>query len=201
MRIFYLGPEGTFTHQAALEYFQGRAQDLIPSANPKDVIEEVMNSGNSYGVVPIENSIHGEVIPTLDALVFGSEGVYVVGEISLPVSFGLYAKSDRMNIKQVISHPHALAQCRLYISRKGFEEKSANSTADACRIVSESTDTSIGAIASSKAAESYNLKPIDEKIEDFIGAETRFFIVASQIEKPIDEGRTLIAILPPSYGS
>lgn len=198
MNIYYLGPEGTFTHQAALTYFSDQVPiKYIDCSTVPSVFSHVKSSEKSFGVVPIENSVHGAVIPTLDSLVFDYEGVHVVGEVSIHVSFGIYCKNSNSDISEVISHPHALAQCRQYILGKGLLERNSNSTAGACKIVAKDASENIAAIASSYAADSFGLQVVGEQIEDNKGAVTRFLVLGHDFGSPLSNPRSFIAILPP----
>lgn len=198
-QIFFLGPAGTFTHDAARRYFNDRADaEFQPCATPQEVIRKLDKHQSDYGVVPIENSVHGEVIPTLDALLFEFSNVFVVGELSLPITFAFFSVSSSENPRIVISHPHALAQCKAFIERNALTEQSANSTADACRIVAESGDPAYGAIASISAGNQFGLKLLDKDIEDFKGAYTRFLVLSRQFHAPRGASKCMLAILPPS---
>ena len=199
MKIHYLGPEGTFTHEAASKFFSPIGQvELIASKSIPSILSEIESEDGALGVVPFENSVHGIVIPTLDSLIFDHEKIKIVGEVSIPVTFGAYCKiPDPKNIDTVISHPHALAQCRQFITDRGLLERTANSTADACKLIAEGNDTAIVAIASSAAAKKFGLHPLSENIEDYLGAVTRFFVLGLEYKIPKFNHRSLIALLPP----
>lgn len=198
-QIFYLGPSGTFTHDAARRYFDDKADaDFLPCATPQEVIRKVEEHQDDYGVVPIENSVHGEVITTLDALLFEFANVFIIGELSLPITFSFFSVSPSETPRIVLSHPHALAQCKKFIQRNALTEQGANSTADACRIVAERRDPSYGAIASPSAGGQFGLNAIERNIEDFKGAYTRFLMLSRRFNAPTGDCKCMLAILPPS---
>ena len=199
MNVFYLGPAGTFTHDAAQMYFTDAARRLFePCGTPTDVMHRLTVDGNAFGVVPIENSIYGEVIPTLDALCFEFADIFVVGEVSLPISFNWYANNADANPSTVISHPHALAQCKRFLSSRGLVEQTASSTAEACRIVSERDDTGLSAIASPTAGALFGLYALQTGVEDYLGAHTRFLVLGNHLAVPEGANRTMLALLPPN---
>ncbi len=198
-QILFLGPVGTFTHDAARAYFPEAAdKQFEPCATPQDVIRKVAELADVYGVVPIENSIQGEVIPTLDTLLFEFSNVFVIGEVSIPITFGFFSISSDAKPKIAISHPHGLAQCKRFIAQNSLTEQTANSTADACRIVAERRDSSFGAIASLSAGPRFGLELCASAIEDFQGAYTRFLILSPQFVAPTGASKNMLAVLPPS---
>lgn len=199
MKVYFLGPVGTFTHDAASMYFSNRADILLlPCSTPSEVLRKVQGDQGSHGVVPIENSVQGEVIPTLDALCFEFADVYVVGEVSLPVSFDWFGLAETSKPSTAISHPHGLAQCKRFIGSGGLQEQSASSTAEACRIVAERRDELLGAIASSGAGERFGLIALRRAVEDFPGAYTRFLVVGGALAPTSLADRTMLALVPPS---
>jgi len=115
LRIAYLGPEATFTHLAARQQF-GAAAEYVPAASIADVFREVEGGRADLGVVPVENSTEGMVAHTLDLLADSPLGI--CAEISLPVRHNLLARADTRlgDVKRVVAHPQALAQCRHWLT-------------------------------------------------------------------------------------
>lgn len=201
-RVFYLGPEGTFTHDAAKLFFEmSQGKVFLPCDTPPNVMQKMKASPSAYGVVPFENSIHGEVIQTLDALLFEFNEIYIVGEVSLPITFSLFGLTDRCKPEIVVSHPHALAQCKGFIREHKFIEQSCNSTADACRIVAERGSPDYAAIASATAGFMFKLAPIRTRIEDFHGAHTRFLVLSPTLELSTGATKSMVAFISPSSSS
>lgn len=183
-KISYLGPEGTFSQEALLKY-SGDLTDLtlIPLPTIIDVIKSVDRGDAEEGVVPIENSIEGSVNITQDILTFESEAK-IIRELTLPIKHNLIAKKGiKINkIKKVISHPHATAQCRMFLSANLPEAEiiAANSTAEAVKKLTE-LDPNTAAIGTKIAASLYDLDIIADDIEDSKANKTRFIIVGNYI--------------------
>jgi len=114
LTIAYLGPEATFTHQAAIRRF-GSSLRYAPQKTIADVFTEVSKNRADYGVVPVENSTEGVVTHTLD--MFVDSDLKVVSQIILPVQQCLMSNSPRTQIKKLFTHPQSLAQCRAWIQK------------------------------------------------------------------------------------
>ena len=191
-RVGYLGPETTFTHMAAAEFF-GHAPDFIPKGNITEVFEEVERKRIDFGVVPVENSVEGTVALTLDGLC--DYQIKVCGELYMPISHDLISKSGRIDkIRRILSHPHALAQCRLWLQRNlpAVPTEEVVSTAQAARWAA--VDESVAAIASPLAARTYNLYTVARRIEDFAGNTTRFLILGHECPRPSGNDKTSLLL-------
>src|ERR1700685_2426176 len=112
MTVAYLGPEATFTHQAAVQRF-GSSLRYAAQKTIADVFSEVAKSRADYGVVPVENSTAGVVTHTLD--MFVDSDLKIVAQIILPIQHCLVSNSKRSQIKKLYTHPQTLAQCRSWI--------------------------------------------------------------------------------------
>ncbi|MGB9711948.1 MAG: prephenate dehydratase [Dissulfurimicrobium sp.] len=192
LKIGFLGPEATFTHMAATRFF-GHAPLFIASDTITGVFEEVERERIDFGVVPVENSIEGTVALTLDG--FCEFKVKVCGEIYLPISHDLMNQSGRIDrIKKILSHPHAVAQCRMWLQKNlpavAIEE--VVSTAQAARWAA--VDPSVAAIASPLAAQIYNLQVIARRIEDFAGNTTRFLVLGHGCPGPTGDDKTSLLL-------
>jgi prephenate dehydratase len=179
-RIAYLGPQGTFTEEAALRLaaLPGMEAELFPRPLIEDCAESVEDGNADYAVVPLENSLEGSVNVTLDILTTSAE-LQIVAEIVLDIEHNLLAAAGTAGeIRRIYSHPQALAQCRRYLRRNfpGVETISVSSTAEAASLVSESGPGS-AAIGSRRAAHSYNLLVLAAAIQDN-GNRTRFVVFA-----------------------
>jgi len=175
MKLTYLGPEGTHTEKAAQIFARILGVETEPSNSIYSVFEAV-ESGN-YGVVPSENSIEGSVTLTLDLLL--RFRVKILGEVSLPIEHCLIGYSlDRVGT--VLSHPQALAQCRGYIMKHGWEALPTTSTSEAVRRVAEARDAGLAAIGPREAAKLYGLSVLDENIQDHPNNKTRFILIGPE---------------------
>ncbi|MEW6103769.1 MAG: prephenate dehydratase [bacterium] len=188
--IAYLGPAGTFTHQAAEQRF-GASNKYIGFNEISDVFMEVLKKGADYGVVPIENSIEGIVSNTLD--MFISSDVVICDEIYLKISHCLLSKEDSiLKIKRVYSHPSAFAQCRKFLSENmpGVELIDMSSTASAAkRVVDEKCSAAIG---NKWAGEIYCLNILKGQIEDFVSNTTRFVVIGREYGNATGQDKTSI---------
>lgn len=174
-KIAYLGPGGTFTHLAGIKHF-GLSAKLIPSRSIPEVFEDVEKRRCDYGVIPIENSLEGVVNHTLD--MFMSSNLKICGEVFLEVSHHLMNKTGKLeDVKRIYSHPHAIAQCRKWLTREAATIPiiEVESTAKAAEIASK--DETAAAIASEMSELIYGLKIVHKNIEDFANNYTRFLII------------------------
>lgn len=196
MKIGYLGPEGTFTHQAALKYTKDfKNFELIAFPIITDVLQAVETGEVDEGVVPFENSIEGTVTFTIDSLIFDVD-VVIEAEIVIPIRHNLVAKKGcrAEDLVKILSHPQALAQCRKYLDGKyrSVEKIQFGSTAGAAKMVSQ-TGEAWGAICTAEAANAFGLEILDEDIQDENQNKTRFLVVSKKHNaKPVYEGKTSI---------
>jgi prephenate dehydratase len=193
--VAFLGPEGTFTSEAARRAAPGADRRALPTI--EEVVEVVRAGGADLGVVPIENSIEGSVNLTLDTLAFGPPGVDIRGEVLLPISMSLLARPVVAlgDVKVVRSQPHALAQCRGWLLRHlpGAALEAATSTADAARHVAETTDAE-AALGTSFAAERYGLRVLAADVQDRAGNTTRFVTLGTRMAPPTGRDKTSLVV-------
>jgi len=179
LKVGYLGPVATFTHQAALEHF-GISAKYIPLPTIKDVFEEVERGNIDYGVVPVENTIEGVVNYTLDMFLV-KPNIKIVGEIIIPVAQHLLSLAEDISqIKKVYSHPHALAQARSWLDKHlpNAQRIEVESTAKAAEMALE--DETAAAIASEAAARVYNLNLLAQNIQENLNNYTRFLVIGKR---------------------
>ncbi len=202
-RIGYLGPEGTFTEEALLKFLESRAKDnrleseeidKIAFPTIPEVIRGVDRGEIQEGLVPAENSIEGSVNITQDILTFESE-TKIISEITIPIKHFLIGKKNTRikNIKKIVSHPHAAAQCRIYLAQKfpDVEIIAANSTAEAVKKLKE-LDDDTAAIGTRTAADLYGLGILISDIEDNKDNKTRFVLVGNHIAQKTGKDKTSI---------
>jgi len=194
-KIAYLGPPGTFTEEALDKFIKDISQvRKISFPTVADVIRSVDRGEADEGLVPMENSIEGSVNITQDILTFESEAK-IIGEVTIPVKHSLIGKKEIKldNIKKVISHPHATAQCRKFLSTKlkSAEVIAANSTAEAVKILKKENDD-IAAIGTKTAAKIYDLEIIENDIEDNKDNKTRFVFIGNSIQPKTGNDKTSI---------
>ncbi|NLD37428.1 MAG: prephenate dehydratase [Desulfatiglans sp.] len=188
--VCYLGPEATFSHEAATMLFSGNT--LLKGAETiEDIFIMVVNNECEQGVVPIENSCEGTVNITQD--LFNKYDVNICAEYYLSVRQNLLSREKSINgIRRVYSHPQAIAQCRSWLrsNMPGIEVYELSSTALAAKTVK--VEPNAGAIGGRFAAERYGLNILYEGIEDDKSNVTRFFVIGKESPKPTGEDKTSI---------
>ncbi len=175
LKIGFLGPEGTYSHQAAENIF-GSQSRYSPLDSIKSIFSELDNNLIHYGLVPIENSTEGIVGLTLDLLIEYNH--YIIQEAYLEIENNIISKEKSLDqITTVYSHHQPLAQCRIFLENNLPKAKimETPSTAIAAYICKSKKHTA--AIASKKAAEMYHLNILAEKINDSVNNYTRFFVI------------------------
>jgi prephenate dehydratase len=181
VRAGYLGPEGTFTHEALTTAAGTEALDLVALPTIYDTVMAVGEGEVERALVPIENSLEGSVNATLDALAMETEDVVIVGELVHPIRHCLIARESipLESIRTIVSIPQATAQCARFI-RARLRDASvipANSTADAVRLAAEA-DGTWAALGNRLAAELYGCQVLEAGVEDLADNETRFVWLA-----------------------
>jgi prephenate dehydratase len=187
VRVAYLGPPGTFSHEALLASPGAAAWEALPQPSVYDAVLAVHEGAADRALVPIENSLEGSVNATLDALAFEADDVVIVGEVVHPVRQCLIAREPVAPeaIRTVVSHPQASGQCARFIRTRlsAATVVPAASTADAVRLVAEG-DLPAGspgphaALGNRLAAELYGCEVILDGVEDAAGNATRFIWIA-----------------------
>lgn len=180
-RVGYLGPEGSFSQIAALRKF-GSSIDYVAMSDVDEIVGAVQAGKADLGIVPIENAIDGWVDATLDAL--AETDVPIVAEALLPVQQNLLSRAPLARVRRVYSHPKALAQCRQWLKRNLPNARlvPTSSTSEAAKIAKNKPGSA--AIASSLAAEHYDLPIVAKQIEDRPNNMTRFVIVGQRASRP-----------------
>ncbi len=180
MRVGYLGPEGTFSHEALLAAVRGCEFEPVPLPTIYDAVMAVHDGTVERALVPIENSLEGSVNATLDSLAMETEEVAIVGEVVGPIRQCLIARAPLKlpEIETVLSHPQASGQCARFIRAElpGVQVIAAPSTADAVRILAEH-DGPWAALGTEVAAERYGCVVLRAGVED-ADNETRFVWLA-----------------------
>ena len=191
--VAYLGPEGTFTQEAAIKHF-GHSAVSVPMTAIDEVFREVLSDSANYGVVPVENSTEGVVNHTLDN--FLESTLKICGEVELRIHhhllIGPNTKPDK--ITRVYSHAQSLAQCRKWLDSNypNVERIAVNSNAEAARMVKGEWNSA--AIAGDMAAELYGLEKLNQRIEDHPDNSTRFLIISKDSVPPSGDDKTSIIV-------
>ena len=176
----YFGPAGTFAHQALLT-LPAIGAEPVPYATVGLALEAVREGEVTAVLVPIENSVEGGVTTTLDNLTHG-DPLMITREVTLPVQFTLFGRPGTRleDVRQILTHPHAAAQCRDWLAAKLPQATvtESGSTAGAAAEVSDPQSRFDGAICAQVAGELHRLSPLAERIADNPDAVTRFVLVA-----------------------
>jgi prephenate dehydratase len=178
LSIAFQGELGAYSEEAIVRVF-GRAVEPRPCREFFEVGEAVETGESDLGLLPIENSLAGSVIPSYDVL--GGRDLTVLGETVMPIHHCVLgvAGATLEGLKRIISHPVALAQCTRFLrARAGVEAVAVYDTAGAARLVSDSGDPGVAAIAGRAASDRYGLAILAEDVEDRHDNQTRFLIVA-----------------------
>jgi prephenate dehydratase len=187
LRVGFLGPEGTFSHEAVLSSPRSEDFELIELPTIVEAILAVEDGTVERALVPIENSIEGSVSVTLDALAFETESVTIIGEAVQPISQCLIAPQpiplDQVEV--VVSHPQASAQCARFVRTEMPQARvmATSSTADAVRVVAEHGHGWV-ALGPRLAAARYGCEVLRDGVEDRAGNETRFVWLAPRGTRP-----------------
>ncbi len=191
----FLGPPGTFSEEAAIQYTDGRHRSLKECPTIAAVLEQTAAGLLDEGIVPLENSLEGGVAVTLDLLA-GQSGIYIRREHMYPVHHCLVGMPGTTpeDIRQVFSHPQALGQCRFYLEQrlKNVSSQPTESTAAAAKFVSGIHGAA--AIAPRRTAQMFNLCLLAENIEDNNENVTRFIIVAREDHAPTGRDKTSLVL-------
>ena len=189
MKIAYLGPEATFTHQAARGKF-GASVEYIPASTIGEVFDRVQSRTADYGVVPIENSTEGAVTHTFDQ--FATTPLRICAEIYLPISLTLLSKCPREEVKLVFSKQEAFGQCRSWLrtNMPHAQQAPVESTAHAVQLALETPGSA--AIASAMASDMYNIEVLATNIQDIQGNTTRFLVIGQKYGAATGNDKTSI---------
>jgi chorismate mutase/prephenate dehydratase len=189
LRIGYLGPEASFSHLAAERKF-GASVECRPLADIRAVFDEVARGHCELGVVPIENSVGGGVVDTLDS--FTDAHVHICAEILVEIHHNLLANCSPEQIKVIASKPEVFAQCRSWLSTS-FNEVQLVPVASSARAAQMAVnEQGMAAIGSVQAAELYGLKIVFANIEDNPKNMTRFFVISSTPAKRSGQDKTAL---------
>jgi chorismate mutase/prephenate dehydratase len=191
LTITYLGPEATFTHQAAIRRF-GSSLRYAAQKTIADVFAEVSKNRADYGVVPVENSTEGVVTHTLD--MFVDSDLKIVAQIILPVQQCLLSNARRSQIRKIYVHPQSLAQCRGWMQNNLPHVEIIETSSNARSAEMAAKEKNTAAIAGVLAAEKYGLSVLEQDIQDNAANATRFLVLGRQCSPPTGNDRTSLMV-------
>ena len=198
-RVFYLGPEGSYTQIAKdkfVSFFGFKDIDSVSLKNIKSVLYNFVNDENSIAVIPIENLIEGFVRESLDGIKnFQNPDLTIFAETQIPIRHCLVANTNNLNdIKTIVSHPQAIAQCQNTITtimKHEVEFLPYSSTSGSALFIKDKGNC-FASITNKKTAEIYNLNILKENINDEKGNVTRFLMLKRGKTQVADNDKTSI---------
>jgi chorismate mutase / prephenate dehydratase len=197
LTVAYLGPQGTFTEQAAIKHF-GQAAQTYPCASIDEGFRLVESQQADYVVTPIENSTEGSIGRSLDLLV--TTPLKACGEVNLRIHHQLLrAVASDQGINKVYAHAQALAQCRNWLDKNLSEQVvriAVASNAEAARLAA--ADSNAVAIASLLAADHYHLQILAQDIEDEPNNTTRFLVLGRNVTTSSGRDKTTLIVAAPN---
>lgn len=200
MKVAFQGIRGAYSEMALHEHF-GKAVETVGCDAFDDVFDRVESGEVTYGFIPVENTIAGTVVENYD-LLFAND-IFVIAEVYLPIRHTLLAKKGARleEIKEVLSHPHALKQCKAYLKSKSVKMVPAYDTAGAAHAVASGDRMDRAAIASALCAEIYDMEILQRDIQTNSTNTTRFFVIAKKENVPVDHktGKTTVAFKTRHY--
>jgi chorismate mutase/prephenate dehydratase len=203
VRVAYLGPEATFTHQAVKRHF-GTSATTVPCGSIAGAFDEVERGLADFAVVPIENSSEGMVNHTLDSFIASS--LTICAEILVDVDHCLIARTGvgESQIERIYSHPQALRQCRSWLNANTPRARLVECASTAEAAQRAKADAAGAAIAAELAARTYRLEVLRHKLQDALDNITRFLVVGHTTQDAPGDGAhktTLLLALPDQAGS
>lgn len=191
-RIAYLGPPGSFSHLAARRKF-GTSVEYEPLKHIASVFEAIEREHVDLGLAPIENTLGGGVVDTLDALV--NRSVKICAEINLSVQHHVLANCPLERVEKVYSKPEVFAQCQKWLTETGMIDKTiaVASTSRAAELAA--SEDGAAAVGSEIAGELYGLRKICDRVEDDPGNVTRFVVVGREHAEPTGNDKTSLILV------
>lgn len=200
-KIYYLGPEGSNSHNAMLQFINTEniiVNNKIPLKSIKTVLETLENDTNSVAILPIENSIEGIVRETIDNIVkLQDKSIKIQGELTIPIKHCMLSTGkDKNEITKIISHPQALSQCGNYIYKNynSAQLVEVSSTSYAAKKIFEDNNPHQAAIANEACAVLFNLNILEHDINDEHDNKTRFYILSRSPISAVTSGKTAIIL-------
>ena len=189
--VSFQGAPGANSHIAVDQAFPGGLP--MPCFSFEDAIDAVKDGRADCAMIPIENSLHGRVADI--HFLLPESGLVITGEHFLPIRFALMGLGTLADVREAVSHPQGLGQCRKWLRARGIEPVAYADTAGAAALVAEKGDPSVAAIAPPLAASTYGLKILEQGIEDSDDNMTRFVVLARAGHPAVGEGPVMTTLV------
>jgi prephenate dehydratase len=189
--VAFQGAPGANSHIAALQAFPDGLP--LPCFDFADAIDAVRDGRADCAIIPIENSLHGRVADM--HFLLPESGLSITGEHFLPIHYALMGKGPIKGVREAMSHPQALGQCRLWLRERGIRPVTYPDTAGAAALVAELGDPAIAALAPPSAAQIYGLDLLADGIADADHNTTRFVVLARAGHAPIGDGAFMTTLI------
>lgn len=201
MKVGYLGPEGTWSHQAALSRF-GESVEMRPYSSFEEAFSAVERGEVDYGVIPIENSTDGSVSQAMD--LFAQTDLEICAQLHLSVQNCLIGNLAPKDICTIYSHPQVLGQCRDWLQKNYplAAQVPVASTSVAAQIANKEASLGSAALGSRMTAQLHQLELLEENVQDKASNTTRFVVIGKQSTTPSGNDRTTLCFsVPHTSGS
>jgi prephenate dehydratase len=187
----FQGAPGANSHIAVTQFDSDAL--ALPCFSFEDAIDAVQEGRAARAMIPIENSLHGRVADI--HFLLPESGLVITGEHFLPIRYALMGTGTLNDVKQALSHPQALGQCRKWLRARGIEPVAYPDTAGAAAQAVGLNDMSVAAIAPPGAAEIYGLKTLADGLEDSDDNMTRFVILSRSAQETACEGNVMTTFI------
>jgi prephenate dehydratase len=190
-RVAFQGEEGAYSQEAIFQHF-GAEVETLPCRSFREILEAVERGRASHGALPVENSTTGSINEAYDLLL--EHDLKIWHEVVLRVRHCLLGNPgiELADVRAVLSHPSALAQCERYLASHGMESTPVGDTAGSARELAAAPRDGVAVIASRLAAKIYGLRLLDTDIQDLAFNYTRFFLLAGEEPPRADQSKTSV---------
>ncbi|MES1971985.1 MAG: prephenate dehydratase [Pseudomonadota bacterium] len=189
--VAFQGAPGANSHIAAIQAFPEGLP--LPCFDFADAIDAVRDGRADCAIIPIENSLHGRVADM--HFLLPESGLVITGEHFLPIHYALMGTGTLEGVREAMSHPQALGQCRHWLRERGIKPSAYPDTAGAAALVAEMNDPAVAALAPPRAAAIYGLHILAEGIADADHNTTRFVVLARAGHPPTGEGAFMTTLI------
>lgn len=173
--------------------------EVLGMATVAEILETVEHAPGCVGLLPVEDSFEGEHTAVLDRLVFGTANVFISEEVVISESLDAFRITTEApeDLRTAVSHPRAIEHCHRFVREHGLATRFVDSTIEACRVVAESNDPTLVAIAPRDSAQRFGLTQVLSAVDDVPDARTRFFLVSRTVGARTGTDKTTLVLTQP----